>query len=121
MLPWDLEDWLSETADRVLAAPQPWPELDQLFREVWLFDTQYRNGGVSQYFSNYPERWCQLVQLTEVFLPRFSPVTEAILRIVSNAKDPYAATLARDEELGAVYETHRAEALTRLKETMSAA
>ena len=53
MLPWNLEDWLTEEGDRIVrkvAAANSRDALDgrdRLLYELWLFDTEQRNGGVS--------------------------------------------------------------------------
>lgn len=36
MLPFDLEDGLTDNADRVVGTPGPWEPADQLLYEIWL-------------------------------------------------------------------------------------
>jgi hypothetical protein len=120
MLPWDLEDWLSEVADRVLRAEHRLPQ-EELFREVWLFDTENGNGGMSQYFGNYPERWDQLTRLAAEWLPEFAPVAAAIREVISGAADPYEATLEHEEALDEIYDQHQVTIIKHLKEIVDAA
>jgi hypothetical protein len=115
VLPFDLEDWLTESGDRVLATPEPWSPHDQLLHEIWLFDTEARNGGPSQYFCNFAERWPMLLRLTEQWLPAFAPVASAIESVISGAADAYEAALEADEKLDAVYETHQIAIVEALK------
>lgn len=57
VLPRDLDDWLTEAGDRVVhkmaaGRPEALRPMERLVYEVWLFDTETRNGGASQYFCN---------------------------------------------------------------------
>jgi hypothetical protein len=120
MLPLDLEDWLDEVADRVLRAEHRLPQ-EELFREVWLFDAENANGGMSQYFCNRSERWNELTRLTAEWLPEFAPVAAAIREVIGGVADPYEATLEHEEALDEVYDQHRVGILSRLKEILDAA
>ncbi len=115
MLPLDLEQWLTEAGDRVLHRPQPWSPGDQLLHEVWLFDTQARNGGVPQYFGNYPERWPTLLERTAQALPEFEPVAAAVERVIAGADDPFEPALAAEAALDAVWEEHRERVVAALR------
>ena len=51
-MPWDLEDWLTEIGDRVVrkmaaSGPETLTPQERLIYEVWIFDTETRNCGVS--------------------------------------------------------------------------
>lgn len=116
MLPHDLETWLSSAGDRVLHMPEPWSDHDQLIHELWLFDTEARNGGVSQYFGNWPERWALLSELTTKSLPSFAPVASAIDEVIAGGGDPYDAVLVADERLESVWHEHQGVIVAALRE-----
>ncbi|MBA2238296.1 MAG: hypothetical protein H0W24_06300, partial [Lysobacter sp.] len=50
MLPWDLEDWLTDEGDNVVRkaaaakGESALNEPERLLYELWLFDTEQRNG-----------------------------------------------------------------------------
>lgn len=52
-----LEDWLTDAGDRVVrklaAGVGALSSEERLVFEVWLLDTEARNGGLSQYFANH--------------------------------------------------------------------
>lgn len=110
---WELEDWLleaGESAERKVLAGSPLTEIETLIREFWVFDIQIRNGGVSQYFCNYPSRWEKLKAAAS---PNSVPALDAIVvevnRVIGNHSDPYSATLAASPHLEQYYEEHQLE------------
>ena len=72
------ENWLTHEGGRIVRkvaakGPDPLDERERLVYEVWLFDTEQRNGGVSQYFCNRSlDQWQTLGDLASRFLPTFS-------------------------------------------------
>src|SRR5262245_14653917 len=98
--PWDLEDWLTEAGDRVVhkmaaANPEALNPMEHLVYEVWLFDTETRNGGVSQYFGNRGiESWNRLRSACGNFrMPRLKQFIGEVDRVLASAPDPYIAAL----------------------------
>ena len=77
MLSWDLEDWLTEEGDKVVTKEAALglgslTSRERLIYEVWLFDTETRNGGVSQYFCNRGiAQWDELKKAARGMLPSF--------------------------------------------------
>jgi hypothetical protein len=67
MLADELEDWLTEIGDQVVRKEAAFginslSALERGVHEVWLIDTEVRNGGVFQYFFNHgKEQWDALV------------------------------------------------------------
>ena len=125
MLPWDLEDWLTEEGDRVVhkaVAAKSHDVLDareRLLYEVWLFDTEQRNGGVSQYFCNRGmAQWDRLSRLAAPTLPSFAPFAEKVNEVVDGSLDPYQAVIESDVDLDGWYDEHQARLVTELKAAM---
>ncbi|MHB1557375.1 MAG: DMP19 family protein [Isosphaeraceae bacterium] len=125
---WDLEDWLLcagesvERKSRVQGDASLTPA-ERLLGEVWLFDMETRNGGVSQFFGNHGlARWqalCEAWSAEDV--PSLGPIIAAIGRIIAGSDDPYLATLNASPGIEDLYESHQAEVKTELKRWASAA
>ena len=96
MLPSDLEDWLSNEGDRVVharAAGRPLSRLDRLIYEIWLLDTEARNGGLSQYFANCgATQWrsCAHAAMAGA-IPSFAPFAVEVDAMIDGSDDPYHA------------------------------
>lgn len=124
MLPWDLEDWLVDAADRVIAkhstAPQSLTDAESLLHELWLFDTQTRNGGVSQYFCNFPDRWALLTDSANSRLPTFGAFAATVQSIISGAVDPFDAILASPVDLDSAYYASNADIIRELRAVVDA-
>lgn len=106
MLPSDLEDWISDAGGEVVEKRVQGAELtpdEQLLYEVWLFDTQQRNGGISQYFCNYAERWPALRELAGARLPSFVGLARSIERALGSSTDPYEAITDSSARLDTEY------------------
>src|SRR5262245_90775 len=103
-LPWELEDWLTDAGDRVVrklaSAPAAvLPDRERLIYEVWLLDTEARNGGLSQYFCNGGiEQWNSCVALASTSLPSFPAFAERVATLLKQAPDPYLAILNTDSD-----------------------
>jgi hypothetical protein len=96
MLPWDLEDWLTDEGDRVVrtkSAKHSLSDLDSTIYEIWLLDTEVRNGGLSQYFCNHGvAQWQQCVKLASLgHTPSFALFAEEVNAMIAGASDPYEA------------------------------
>lgn len=109
-LPNELNDWLTEAGDLVVqkrAKGEPIDSKEQMIYEIWLLDTQVRNGGLSQYFCNCPENWEKCVSLAESEgLALFEPFACQLNNLISGAKDAYTRILNRESEASRLYDTH---------------
>jgi hypothetical protein len=117
-LPWDLEDWLTNEGDRVVRLVANGQDLtpdDRLLEEVWLLDTEQRNGGVSQYFANQPERWHELRALAISQLPSFAVFATEVDAVLSAAADPYDAITQAGVDLDALYDGLQREIVAELR------
>jgi len=104
MLSWDLEDWITDVGadllDRHFLDPGSLTPVEALVYEVWLLDTEARNGGVSQYFCNHGiAQWQRCVEKA-AGLRAFQPFVEAVEKIIQGSPDPYLAinSAGRDAE-----------------------
>src|SRR5262249_18913933 len=105
MLPPNLEDWLTNEGDRVAharVAGAALPPLDELIYEIWLLDTEARNGGLSQYFANCGTvQWQSCTRASLAGLtPSFAPFAAEVDAMIDRSEDPYQAinTLGRVAE-----------------------
>ncbi len=109
MLPWDLEDWLTEEGDRVVRkraarGDGALSDKERLLYEVWLFDTEVRNGGVSQYFGNNGSaQWATYVSAAQSKLPSFRTLAIAINQVLACQQDPYEAVIESGDVLEKAY------------------
>lgn len=96
MLPQDLEDWLTDAGDIVVRKPDDSrTEQERLIYEIWLLDTETRNGGVAQYFGNRgTEQWEACIAVTaRGAVPSFAAFAGQITRMIAGAADPYEALI----------------------------
>jgi len=122
MLPRDLEDWLTEEGGRIvekavkMGGEDRLDERERLLHEVWLLDTEQRNGGLSQYFCNWGlERWRTLARLAAPALPSFARFTAKIDAVVQESSDPYEAILACGVSLDGWYEEWQTQLVPELR------
>jgi len=122
MLSRELEDWLTEIGDQIVQkkAARGYAALssrEQVVYEVWLFDTETRNGGVSQYFCNRGlERWSALVGLARIFaLPRLLESVEKVNAVVGDSDDPYRTVLEANVKLDTAFEQRQTEIVAELR------
>lgn len=113
-LPWDLEDWLTDTGGRVVEkqaalGDRSLSQQEQLILEIWILDTEARNGGLSQYFANRGrERWKKCVALASAeMIPSFPPFATAVTILLKRNPDPYLALVATDAEANDLYHTYQ--------------
>ncbi|GMU80444.1 MAG: hypothetical protein IT450_03065 [Phycisphaerales bacterium] len=118
--PWDLEDWLTE-ADGVIEkhhyrGPESLTVREWLLFEFWEFDTQQRNGGVSQYFCNNPiERWNRLCAIVGPVSPAFASFAALVDSAIEGAADPYEAIIESSVDLDVIYWNEWAEIVGQVK------
>ncbi len=127
MLSWDLEDWLTEEGDKVVRKAASANSIDaldareRLLYEMWVFDTEQRNGGVSQYFFNRGlEPWDTLSQLAMPALLAFSSFAAKVNEVVGRSHDPYHAIINAVVDLDAWYGQYRVRLVTELQATVRA-
>lgn len=117
----DLDKWLTEIGDQVVrkAATNGFDSLDaseRLIYQMWLFDTEQRNGGVSQYFCNRGmEQWNSLARVASQDLKSFAEFADAVNRVISCAEDAYRAVMDSEVNLDTHYEKYRHHLLRQLK------
>lgn len=126
MLPWNLEDWLTEVGDRVVRkvaaanSVDVLGESERLLYEFWLFDTEQRNGGVSQYFGNRGlKQWDELTRCATPRLPSFPEFAAIVNEAVGRARDPYQAILNSTIDLDASYGQHQLLLVRELREAVT--
>lgn len=90
MLPLDLEDWLTEVGNQIVykmasGGEAALTEKEKLVHEIWLLDTETRNGGLSQYFANWGlKQWERCHALATTWRYRVSCLSpKAFLALVS--------------------------------------
>jgi hypothetical protein len=103
---WDLEDWITDVGanmvDKRIRDSTSLNSIERLVYEIWLLDTEARNGGLSQYFGNHGlEQWRGCVDLAAAEgLETFAPFARSVNALIAGSSDPYK-TLAhgdRDHE-----------------------
>ena len=94
---WDLENWLldaGEATELKLAADGQLSPIEKLIRELWVFDIESVNGGVSQYFCNHAERWSALVAAaSEIKIEPLRSFMARVEEVVKGSVDPYSDLL----------------------------
>jgi hypothetical protein len=109
-LPNELDDWLTEAGGLVVqkrADGETIQSSEQLIYEIWVLDTEVRNGGVSQYFCNRPENWEKCVNLAKSEgLVSFEPFARELNHVLSGARDLYIRILNRESEADQLYDMH---------------
>jgi len=121
MLPWDLEDWITDVGASVLdkrLAGHALSPADQLVYEIWLLDTEARNGGLSQYFCNHGRsQWESCVAAArDASLSNFGPFAQALESIIANSSDPYSAIRERGDAAEDLWFHHQSAMVHELRE-----
>ena len=126
MLPWDLEDWLSDEGDKIVhreavSGIDSLTPAERLVYEVWLFDTEQRNGGVAQYFGNHGrDQWNALCLAARIVLAPFAEFAAHVDAVVADAPDPYLAVIASDGSLDRAYEACQVGLISALRKATNA-
>jgi hypothetical protein len=121
-LPWDLEDWLTAEGDRVVtkqASGQALTPDEELVFHVWLFDTEQRNGGVSQYFCNSADEWPVLCACAAQRLPALCAFAAKVAAVLRESDDPYEAVLSSTTDLDSEYEACHVAVVTELRRAIA--
>jgi len=85
-LPLDLEAWLTDVGDQIIGERASDVETalrarEKLIYEIRFFDTEARNGGISQYFANRGMK--QWEQCTAWPAPSFSPFARRVADLLT--------------------------------------
>ena len=120
MLPPYLEDWLTDEGDRVCRVQQaklPLSTTDRVIYEIWLLDTEARNGGLSQYFANRGKpQWQSCCRAASMGMtPSFAPFAAEVDRILGNGRDPYEAINSRGRIAEELWEEYDVAVVSELK------
>jgi len=121
MLPWNLEDWITDVGadvvDKRYVDPHSLTPLEQLIYEIWLLDTEARNGGLSQYFSNHGvSQWAMCLSAAEAGrLKSFSPFAAKVNSLIAGAEDPYLAIRMKGDEAEDLWYLHQAPVVQELQ------
>lgn len=120
MLSLVLEDWLTDVGDgivRKLAAGNgKLSSAERLVYELWLLDTEARNGGLSQYFANHDlQQWQSCIAVCAgASLQSFVPFAEAVSDIIAGAADSYDAINASERAGDDLWYAHKAQVVGEL-------
>lgn len=124
---WDLEDWLTDEGDRVVLKMQEigydnLTDQDKLLYEVWLLDTETRNGGISQYFCNWQRvRWNALLRLMPVdCMPTLAHFSNAVDMVIGDAVDPCENAWKSDMKMFDFYYQLQTDIVTELRSVVEA-
>jgi hypothetical protein len=126
MLPWDLEDWLTDEGDKLVhreavGGIDSLTPAERLVYEVWLFDTEQRNGGLAQYFCNRGrEQWDALCLAARNVLAPFAEFAARVDAVVADARDPYLAVLETAGSLDRAYEACQVNLVSALRKATNA-
>jgi hypothetical protein len=100
LLAQELDDWLTEAGDSIVKKAQAsgrasLTDYDRAVHDLWLLDTEARNGGVSQFFCNWGrEGWNRLVESCRcIKLPAFHEFAVVVAGVIGDVSDPYGAVL----------------------------
>jgi len=122
MLTWDLEDWITDVgADLVekrFANASSLTTMESAVYEIWLLDTEARNGGMSQYFCNHGhDQWsaCQAAALA-VGLSSFRAFADALNAIIGTAQDPYEVVREQGDPAEDLWYSYQSAVVQQLKE-----
>ena len=122
-LPDSLEDWLTNEGDRVVTQMAdsdgtPISGFDRTVYEIWVLDTETRNGGVAQYFGNRGlSQWRSLTQaVAPHHLPALREFILAADMVVEGAAAPYDAVLCSDPDLDDIYRRLQTAIVTELRQ-----
>jgi hypothetical protein len=122
-LPLELEDWLTETGDNIVRKKAAGgiaslSVAERLLYEVWLLDTEVRNGGLSQYFGNRGiARWRELANLaTADVIPCFPAFAKQLDKIIGSSSNPYQVLISRGAEPDELYEKYQEKIVRELRQ-----
>jgi hypothetical protein len=121
MLPWDLEDWITEAGHAVIvrqaSGSDDLSQLDNLLYQRWLLDTETRNGDLSQYFFNQGiSQWQSCVSVSELAgLFAFDPFADAVQALISEASEPGEAIINAGDSAENLWYSYQESVVRQLK------
>ncbi len=125
MLPLDLEDWLTEMGDQIVRKRASEGEAaltarEQLIYEIWILDTEARNGGIPQYFANRGmKQWEQCTALVTAWpVPSFTLFAKRLSDLLIGNADPYLALITREPEANELYYAYQIPIVTELRQAV---
>jgi hypothetical protein len=117
-----LTDWLLNAGEgvagrrEVLGDLEALTPVERLLYELWIFDLEQHNGGVSQYFCNHPiQQWNTVSRLAQSFLSSFNAFALTVESVVGESADPYESVIDSDVNLDDRYEAIRIPLLLELQ------
>jgi hypothetical protein len=120
MLGWDLEDWITDVGARLLEKqaidPRSLTPTETLVVEIWLLDTEARNGGLSQYFFNNGLSQWQTCVAAAHCLNTFRPFVEAVKEMIHGADDPFEAIRSRGNDGEDLWYKYQAPVIVELRQ-----
>lgn len=127
MLSWTLEEWLTDLGESVVKkqteAPGSLAPHEALVYEIWLLDTEARNGGLSQYFCNWGlTQWhsCAAAARSQG-LRAFLPFESEVGQIIASESDPYAAIVQGGQVAENLWYTYQEPVVQQLKQLYNGA
>lgn len=121
MLSWDLEDWITDAGadvvDKRFADATSLTPAESGLYEIWLLDTEARNGGLSQYFCNHGlQQWVAYQAAARTIgLTSFREFANAVNTIIGAADDPYEAIRAQGDPAEDLWYSYQALAVQELR------
>jgi hypothetical protein len=117
-----LTDWLLDAGEGVakrsqaLGSLEALTSIERLLYELWIFDMEQQNGGVSQYFCNRPiQRWNTASRLARPLLSSFNVFALTLESVVGESADPYESVIGSDVNLDDQYGAIRVPLLLELQ------
>jgi len=122
MLSWELEDWITDAGatvvERRFLDKDALTQQENLLFEIWLLDTEARNGGLSQYFLNRgTSQWLSCISAArDGGLSSFAPFADAVNAIIGSTNDPYEAINSSGDGAENLWYTYQSSVVTQLME-----
>jgi Domain of unknown function (DUF4375) len=117
-----LTDWLLDAGEGVAKrseAPgglESLTSVERLLYELWIFDMEQQNGGVSQYFCNRSmQQWNTASRLARPLLSSFNAFALTVESVVGESADPYESVIDSEVNLDDRYDAIRVPLLLELQ------
>lgn len=126
-MPWHLDDWISDAGADVLEKRQstgsPLSAVESLVYEVWLLDTEARNGGLSQYFGNHGlEQWRSLVSwVAASSIPSFAPFQARVEQLIEGTGNPSRTIQEQGDEAENLWYGYQPDVIAEVRREFSSA
>jgi hypothetical protein len=117
-----LTDWLLDAGEGVARKSgatggfEALTPIERLLYELWIFDIEQQNGGVSQYFCNRSiQQWNTISTLGRPFLPSFNAFALTVESVIGESPAPYQSVIDSGINLDEQYEAIRVPSLSELQ------